>query len=56
MVTLLLVAAILIVYATVSRPLDERGVTSALVLMLAGLLAGPSVLGWFNVPLREQHG
>ena len=52
MVTLLIVAAILIVYATVSRPLNERGVTSALVLMVAGLLVGPSVLGWFNVPLQ----
>ena len=52
MVPLLIVAAILIAYATVSRPLNERGVTSALVLMLAGLLVGPSVLGWLNVPLE----
>jgi len=49
---LVVVAAILIVYATVSRPLDRRGVTSALFLMLAGLLVGPSVLGWLDVPLK----
>ena len=55
MVTLLLVAAILDRYATFSRPLNERGVTSALVLMLAGLLVGPSVLGWLSVPLRAAR-
>jgi NhaP-type Na+/H+ or K+/H+ antiporter len=52
MIALVVVAAILIVYATVSRPLDRRGVTSALFLMLAGLLVGPSVLGWLDVPLK----
>jgi NhaP-type Na+/H+ or K+/H+ antiporter len=52
MIALVVVAAILIVYATFSRPLDERGVTSALVLMIAGLLAGPLVLGWLDVSLK----
>ena len=51
MISLIVIAAILIAYATFSRPLDERGITSALVLMIAGLLVGPSVLDWFAVPL-----
>ncbi len=51
MISLIVIAAILIAYATFSRPLDERGVTSALVLMIAGLLVGTSVLGWLDVPL-----
>ena len=45
MISLIVIAAILIAYATFSRPLDERGVTSALVFMVAGLLVGTSVLG-----------
>jgi len=51
MVALVVVAALLIVYATFSRPLNERGVTSALFLMVVGLIAGPKVLGWIDVPL-----
>ena len=52
MISLVVVAAIVIAYATFSRPLDKRGVTSALALMVAGLIAGPAVLGWFDVPLK----
>ena len=37
MTSLAVVAALLILYATVSKPLDRRGVTSALALMVAGL-------------------
>jgi sodium/hydrogen antiporter len=52
MIALVVIAAILVLYGAVSRPLDARGVTPALVLMLAGLLVGPSELGWFNVSLE----
>ncbi len=52
MIALVVVAAILIVYAAFSRPLDGRGVTSPLALMIAGLLAGPWALGWLDVPLK----
>ena len=51
MIALVVIAAILVLYGAVSRPLDARGVTPALVLMLAGLVVGPSELGWFNVSL-----
>ncbi len=54
MTALFFVAAILVLYATFSRPLDAHGVTPALVLMLAGLLVGPSVLGWVDVPLHAS--
>jgi NhaP-type Na+/H+ or K+/H+ antiporter len=52
MIGLAVVAALLILYATVSKPLDRHGVTSALALMVAGLVVGPTVLGWLNVPLE----
>ena len=51
MTSLAVISALLILYATVSKPLDRRGVTAALVLMLVGLAAGPSALGWLDVPL-----
>jgi len=49
--TLVVISALLILYAAVSKPLDRRGITSALVLMLVGLLTGASVLGWLDIPL-----
>jgi len=51
MTSLAVVAALLVLYATFSRPLDRRGVTAALALMLAGLVVGPKVLGWMDLPL-----
>jgi sodium/hydrogen antiporter len=54
MTALAVIAAILILYATFSRPLDGHGVTPALALMLAGLVVGPSVLGWVDVPLEAK--
>lgn len=45
MTTLLMVAAILLVYGVVSRPLDARGVTSALVFTVVGLVVGAAGLG-----------
>ncbi len=52
MIALLTIAAILIAYGAVSKPLDGRGVTSAMVFMLAGLLVGPSVLDLVNLPVE----
>jgi len=52
MTSLAVVAALLMLYATFSRPLDRRGVTAALALMLAGLVVGPKALGWMDLPLE----
>jgi len=43
--TALAIIAIIIVWSAVSGPLDRRGVTSAMVFTLAGLVVGASVLG-----------
>jgi sodium/hydrogen antiporter len=47
------IAVILILWAAVSKPLDRRGVTSAMVFMLAGLAVGVSALGFFDVQLES---
>ena len=47
------VAVILILWSTFSRPLDRRGVTSALAFMLAGLAVGISALGLFDIRLES---
>jgi len=52
MTSLAIVAALLVLYATFSRPLNRRGVTAALALTLAGFLVGPKVLGWMDLPLE----
>ena len=54
MLTLVVIAALLVLYGAFSKPLDGRGVTSALFLMVAGVLVGPSVLGWVNVPVESS--
>jgi sodium/hydrogen antiporter len=51
--TLLIVAAILLLYGVVSKPLDARGFTSALVFTLVGIVAGSSVLGLIDVDLES---
>jgi NhaP-type Na+/H+ or K+/H+ antiporter len=53
MLGLLVVGLILIGYGVVSRPLSARGITSAMVLTLAGLLAGPAALGAVDVALED---
>jgi sodium/hydrogen antiporter len=47
-VALITAAVILIVYGAVSRPLDRRGVTSAMVFTAAGLVVGTSGLALVN--------
>lgn len=47
------IAVIILVWSTVSRPLDRRGVTSAMVFMLAGLAVGTSALGLLDVELES---
>lgn len=53
MIALVTIAAILVVYGAVSKPLDARGVTSALFFMVVGLLVGPSVLNLVDVSLES---
>src|SRR4051812_11880051 len=51
-VPLITIAVILIVYGTVSTPLDARGITSAMVFTAAGLAVGTSGLGLVNVHIE----
>ena len=54
MIALLTVAVILLLYGAVSRPLDGRGVTSAMVFTLAGVAVGTSGLGLVDVDLESE--
>jgi sodium/hydrogen antiporter len=51
--TLLVFAAILLLYGIVSRPLDKRGVTSALVFTVVGLAVGTAGLELIEVKLES---
>ena len=53
MVALGTIAVILILWSTFSKPLDRRGITSALVFMLAGLAVGVSALGLFDLQVES---
>lgn len=53
MTTLLVFAAILLLYGIVSRPLDKRGVTSALVFTLVGLAVGTAGLELIELELES---
>jgi len=53
MVALGSIAVIIILWSVFSKPLDRRGITSAMVFMLAGLAIGVSVLGLFDVKLES---
>jgi sodium/hydrogen antiporter len=46
-------AVVLILWSTFSKPLDRRGITSAMVFMLAGLAVGVSALGLFDIKLES---
>ncbi len=49
MESLLIVVAVMVVYAAVSAPLDRRGVTSAMVFVIAGVVLGGAGLGWLDI-------
>lgn len=53
MVALGTVAVIILLWSVFSRPLDRRGITSAMVFMLAGLTVGVSVLGLFDITMES---
>jgi Sodium/hydrogen exchanger family len=52
--SLITIAVILIVYGAVSKPLDARGITSAMVLTAAGLAAGTSALKLVNIHIESK--
>lgn len=49
MLSLAIIAAIIVAWGVVSRPLDRRGVTSAIFFVLAGFLLGGSALGVLDI-------
>jgi NhaP-type Na+/H+ or K+/H+ antiporter len=53
MLALLTIAVILIVYGAFSKPLDAKGVTAAIALTAAGLIAGPFGLGLIDVQIES---
>jgi NhaP-type Na+/H+ or K+/H+ antiporter len=50
---LAIIMAIIIIWSVVSKPLDRRGVTSALFFTVAGFIIGTSVLGWFDLTVES---
>ena len=53
MVQLLILAAVLVVYAALSAPLDRRGVTSAMAFVIVGVVLGTAGLGWLDIPAES---
>ncbi len=53
MVTVAIVAVVILAWSAFSRPLDRRGITSALVFTAAGFIAGAHVLGLIDVSLES---
>ncbi len=53
MTTLAIIALIIIAWSAFSRPLDRRGITSALVFTAAGFVVGAYVLGLIHVSLES---
>jgi NhaP-type Na+/H+ or K+/H+ antiporter len=54
MVGLATIMVIILVWGAVSRPLDRRGVTSAIVFVGAGFVVGTSALGWLDVSIESE--
>lgn len=52
-VALITIAVILVLYGVVSRPLDARGITSAMIFTAAGLAVGTSALGLVDIHLES---
>ena len=53
MTSLLVIGLILIVYGSISAPLDRRGITSAMVFVAVGFVVGASGLGLIDVGLES---
>ena len=53
MVALGTIVVIIIVWSVFSRPLDRRGITSAMVFIAAGLAVGVSALGLFDISVES---
>jgi len=51
-IALITIAVILILYGAVSKPLDSRGITSAMIFTAAGLCVGRSALNWVNIRIE----
>jgi NhaP-type Na+/H+ or K+/H+ antiporter len=54
MLALATIAVIIVVWGVFSRPLDRRGITSAMVFTGAGFVAGASALGWLDISLESS--
>src|SRR5579875_3587427 len=52
-VALFTIAVILLLYSSVSKPLDRRGITSAIVFTAAGLAVGTSALDLVDIQLES---
>ena len=52
-VALLTIAVILVAYGALSKPLDRRGITSAMVFTAAGLAVGTAALGLIDIELES---
>ena len=53
MTAVLIIGLILIVYGSVSAPLDRRGITSAIAFVAVGFVVGASGLGLLDVSLES---
>ena len=54
MIELATIVAIVVVWGVLSKPLDRRGITSAIVFTVAGFLVGAKVLGILDVPAESE--
>ncbi len=54
MTDLATIVAIIVVWGVLSKPLDRRGITSAIVFTVAGFLVGAKVLGLLDVPADSE--
>ena len=48
------IMVIIIVWSVFSGPLDRRGITSAMVFMVAGFAVGASALGWLDISVESS--
>jgi NhaP-type Na+/H+ or K+/H+ antiporter len=52
--SLAVVAALVLAYAAFSRRLDRSVVSAAMLFVAGGLIAGPEVLGWFDLEIESE--